>query len=475
MKLANKESAMNPNRYAAVACLLITMCVIQPLHGKDSTDKGVKTTLALTTWPEALFKARPDLDRFRDPDYFKALASDGLRAVDSKVLFERIAAATRANETYKALYLSRLFNAAHPDNRTGWTNRARLAASLGFVKEAAAAQANADAGSTDPIVGSALPGTFRVRPTTLADWAAAMALAADDTTARENRPIVMAVRDDLSGVSVPSAEEVQHLNRGPWVDAKPIQVDHVLPNLFAMPEATPMDRKSINGGMFALGMLATVGSSYATHIGATESALTFSELSGNAMAKASEVPSVYKGGKFVAVTYPSGIAKRTDMQPQTAGKHEAIGTPLPILWASGSSLSSAVPAFWRNGDTGKSFAMKVDSKTKKLEWKNHLVPALDYPRLMQFCDGGKQCTPHMTLLEVLLSSDDVRALAPGAEWDLPKLEFAASRYAAQQPLTIASASAGFVGFDKAGVVYQTTQSPTEWLTTPAPAQDKQKK
>jgi hypothetical protein len=469
--------AMNPTRTAAAVCLSITLSLIQPVHGRETSDKETKTTATPTpaTYPAALFKARPDLDRFHDPKYFNMVASDGLLTADSKALFERIAAATRSGEGYKALYLSRLFTDAQPNNRTGWSNRARLAASLGFVKEAAAAQANAEAESAEPIVGTALPGTFKVRPTTLSDWAAALALAADDTTAREGRPIVMAVRDDLSGVNVPSAEEVERRNRGPWVNAKPIQVDHVLPNLFAMPEAKPMDRKSINGGMFALGMLATVSSSYATHIGAADSALTFSELSGNAMAKAFEVPSEFKGGAFVAVTYPGGLEKRTDMQPKTAGKHEAIGTPLPILWASGPALSSTVPAVWRNGDSSKSFAMKVETKTKKLEWKNQVVPALYYPRLMQLCGDRNQCTPYTTLLEVLLSADDLRALAPGTEWDLPNVAFASSRYAAQQSLTVASAAEGFVGFDLAGVVFQTTQGPTEWLTTAVPVQNKQNK
>ena len=36
---------------------------------------------------------------------------------------------------------------------------------------------NAETGSTTPIQGGALPGTFKVRPTSLSDWAAAMALA----------------------------------------------------------------------------------------------------------------------------------------------------------------------------------------------------------------------------------------------------------------------------------------------------------
>ena len=115
-----------------------------------------------------------------------------------------------------------------------------------------------------PLAGTALPGTVKARPTTLADWAAAVALVADDTTAREGRAVVLAVRDDLSGVSVATAEAIERENRGPWATAMPVQLEDVLPNLFAMPQATPMDRKSMKGGMFALGALALAGSAYSS-------------------------------------------------------------------------------------------------------------------------------------------------------------------------------------------------------------------
>jgi hypothetical protein len=65
-----------------------------------------------------------------------------------------------------------------------------------------------------------------------------LALASDDVKAREGRAVVVAVRDDLSGVAVPTNEEIQQEARGPWANAKPVQLEDVLPNLFAMPQAT---------------------------------------------------------------------------------------------------------------------------------------------------------------------------------------------------------------------------------------------
>ena len=241
------------------------------------------------------------------------------------------------------------------------------------MQEAAASVANAQSNQPSPIQGEALPGSIKVRPASLADWAGAIALIADDVNAREGN-VAIAVRDDLSGVRVASQQEIEIEQRGPWATAQPVRLDDILPNLFVMPQATPMDKKSMRGGMFALGALAMATSSYATAIGAADSAAQFSQLYGNAMAKAFEVPSELKGGSYVATTYVGGALKRATVAPKTAGKHEAVGTPLPLLWATGPSMTPTVSASWRNGDSDKTLAMKLDAKTKKQEWKKYLRP-----------------------------------------------------------------------------------------------------
>lgn len=450
---------MKTTRFLTTVILAATM-----VGAVGADDKKSATAVAPATFPATFLKTSPDLQRFADPAYFKMLAADGLRTADPKALYQRMAAASRAGETYKALYLSRIFTDLQPDNATGWANRARLAKSLGFDAEAAGAQANADAGAGRPVAGGGLPGAFKVRPTTLADWAAALALAADDVTTREQRAVVVSVKDDLSGHNVPSNEEIQRQGRGPWLTARPVQVEDVLPNFFSMPQATPMDGKSMKGGMFALGALAMAASAYSSSIGAYDAATQYSELYGNAMGKAFEVPSEFKGGTFTATTYINGAVRNTKLVPKTSGKREAIGTPLPLLWASGPSLNSTVPATWRNGDTNKSLTMKIDSKTRKQEWKKHAVPTLFYPRVHRLC-GQSQCSPNLTLQEAMLSREDLQALAPGTESALPDLAAWMARYTSRQSMSVVAAGDTFTGFDAAGVVYVTRQRPTEWLIT----------
>jgi hypothetical protein len=457
---------MNKNFLAFLAVAAVSTIAV-----RAEDNKGAAATVP-ATYPVTVFKASPELDRFADPAYYRMLAADGLRSSDPKAVYERMVAAARAREGYKALYLSRIFTELEPANQTGWTNRAQLASALGFEAEAAAARANASIGTAARLSGGALPGVFQVRPETLADWAAAVALAADDTFAREGRQMVLAVRDDLSGVQVPATEEVQRQARGPWVTAKPVQLHDVLSNVFAMPSATPMDKKSMKGGMFALGIVTMAGSAYSQFSGVAESAATLSELSGNAMAKAFEVASDFKDGSFVSVTYVNGTPRSTTLKPKTAGKHEAIGTPVPMLWASGPSLSPAVQALWSNGDTSKSEAIRIDGKTTKQEWKKYELKPLMYPKVQQLCDRRDRCSSRLTILEVMLSADDLRALAPATASRLPNISTWSSQYGLGDHLTVAAAGERYTGFDASGVTYVTRQRPTEWLVTASAASKK---
>ena len=449
---------------AATAAAMAAVMAGAAVGADNDKDKAVAAALG---FPSLFVSTSPDLQRFADASYYRTLAADGIKSSDPKALYARIAAATQAGENYKALYLSRIFTLVQPANSTGWENRASFATALGFEAEAAGARANAASTSPAPLSGGALPGSFKVRPTTLSDWAAALAMVADDTTAREGRATVVAVADNLSGVDVPSNAAIEESGRGPWVDPKPVQVEDVLTNLFTMPQATPMDRKSMKGGLFALGALAMAGSAYSSATGVASTAAQLAQVSGNVMAHAFEVPSELKGGTFVSVTYANGVAKPTTIKPKTAGKYEAVGTPLPMLWASGPSLSSSVQAQWRSGDTSKSEAIRIDGKTKKQEWKKYELAAMTYPRMQRFCDDARRCSPMLTLLEVMLTADDLRALAPGTETRLPSLSAWTSRYNSRTGMTLGAAGDRFTGFDAAGTVYITRHRPTEWLVTAA--------
>ena len=235
-----------------------------------------------------------------------------------------------------------------------------------------------------------------------------------------------------------------------------------------------MDKKSMKGGLFALGALALAGSTFASTVGAADAAAAFSEMYGDAMAKAFEVPSELKGGSFVSTTFSGDVAKATTTTPRTSGKHEAIGTPLSMLWASGGSMSPTLQARWKSGDSSKSETMRIDAKTKKREWKKQEVPQLFYPRVHQLCAGSKDCSPRLTLLEVLLTAEDVAALAPGNEQRLPAIGAWHARYTSHEGMTVIAAGETYAGFDASGVIYVTRQRPTEWLTPVAPVNTAQK-
>jgi hypothetical protein len=107
---------------------------------------------------------------------------------------------TSAREGNKAPDRSRIFTDLERATEIGWTNRAQLAA---------------------------------------------IALMRGNTSAPEGRAVVLVVGDDPSGVDVPSTEDIQRQSLPPWVNAKPIQLNQVLPTFLAMPQATPMDRQSM--------------------------------------------------------------------------------------------------------------------------------------------------------------------------------------------------------------------------------------
>ena len=230
-----------------------------PRHRRHSSATFLKTSAELQRFADSLPTSRCSRPMVSAPPTQGAVATSASPRP------------ARPVESYKALYLSRIFTDLQPDNTTGWTNRAGLAASLGFDAEAAAAQANAEAGAGRPVVRWRPPG----RAQSPAENARRLgqprsALTADDLTTREGRTVVVSVKDDLSGVKkCRVTRKIQRQGRGPWATAQPVQVEDVLPNLFAMPQATPMDHKSVKGGLFALGVLAMAASAYASRSAAT--------------------------------------------------------------------------------------------------------------------------------------------------------------------------------------------------------------
>jgi hypothetical protein len=78
------------------------------------------------------------------------------------------------------------------------------------------------------------------------------------------------------------------------------------------------------------------------------------------------------------------------------------------------------------------------------------------------------------LLEVLLTPEDVAALAPGNEQRLPAIGVWHARYTSHEGMSVIAAGETYAGFDASGVIYVTKQRPTEWLTPAAPVNTAQK-
>ena len=162
----------------------LTPLVVVTAHASGLPEES-KPPVAGSRLPGSFIDAFPEFERFRDEGYSRLMAGDALRVADVKALFERMTAASRNGEIYKALYFARLFTHAKPELAAGWSNRAELAATVGVAQEAAASHANAQAGGHLSVPPAALPGAIKVRPSTLADWAAALALVSDDVAAKE--------------------------------------------------------------------------------------------------------------------------------------------------------------------------------------------------------------------------------------------------------------------------------------------------
>ena len=162
-----------------VSVLMVASCLTA--FAKKNEKQEVKQQQA-TGFGTAYTRVVKGAERFGDANYFKLMASDGIRTVDPKALYVRLQAAVAANERYKALYLARIFTDLKPDAPAAWNNRARLASALGLTEEAAACEQNATNPSQRVNVPLAdiLPGTgLGTIPTTLSDWAAATALLSD--------------------------------------------------------------------------------------------------------------------------------------------------------------------------------------------------------------------------------------------------------------------------------------------------------
>jgi hypothetical protein len=435
----------------------------------------VKTQVPDSSFPTTLLQTVEGAQRFQNPDYFGLLASGGIKSVDSKALFARSQAAVRANESYKALYFARLFTEAHPEIAAGWNNRAALAKAIGLTEEAAGSDANAkNVAHPVKVPLGILPGNgLKTKPTSLADWAAAMALLSDGLAEKEGKGALVAIKDSVSGIHQATAEEIAEQNQdakdagvspsGAWATPEPIKVEHVLGNVFSLRSADPMHFKSTNtGGMFAAMLMGGLAGMQQNPVARDQISDEAAEMAG----RASQVPSHYAGGSYTIATYPDGKEAATVQHPQPSGEDETVGLPVPLLWASGGSTTAFYSGRWIAANQ-KPYVKRITASDvgKDVRARRTNVPNdLRFPKFMTLCTGTANCSNPLTLMELLLTHEDIEAFAPALAASFDESANLRNAYKSDK-LVVRTAYAGgrMAAIDKDGTLYLLSPEPTNWL------------
>jgi hypothetical protein len=472
---------------SVVFLLLFMSCTFLLANDKKKKDgpASAATATPATAFPAAYTKLVDGATRFENPDYFSLMASDGIKKTDAKSLYARLQAAVAANERYKALYLARVLTQMRPENAAMWANRAQLATALGLTEEAAICQKDAEdpAHIVNPPLTDVLPGQgLAVKPATLADWAAATALLSDGVAEKAGKQALVAFKDSVSGIHEATAEEVQENDNdareaglpppGPWARPEPVQVAHVLGNVFSERGADPMHFKSMNkGGMFgAMVMAGLAGANQNTNPALAQQG---ADMAQQMAGQASNVPSHYKDGSYTRVTYAGDKEVDTPDHPLSAGLDEALGTPVPFLWASGGSTEPAFKGAWKSNQKTKTKRITPanledmnNAKAKRVDPPDQL----QFPKLMGLCVANnptskQSCTQPLTLLEVLLTPDDVGALAPSLSGSLLDTGTYRNAYGSLY-MTLTPGNGGgsrMWGVDGEGAAYPLYPNPTSWV------------
>lgn len=453
---------------------LWTICCLA--GGKDHP----KSTAA---FPETLTHTLQAGQRFASPAYFRFMAGDGLHSVDPRVLYARMQAAAQANEQYKAFYFATIFTELRPTLAAGWSNRAVLAATFGLTTEAKFCQKNAaDPQHAQPVNSSMLPGAaVKYKPVSLSDWAAAVALLANSVAEGEGPEALIAFRDDISGIHEATQQEIADSNAftqsagmpptGPWASAEPVCLQDVLANAFSLRSGQPMKyRFESRSGAFGAALLAGLsGVAAQSNPALAQAGLETAEDEND---RASQIPSHYSGGSYVTAIYRHNSQVLDTQKPRAAGVDHAIGSPMPLLLASGGSFAPVYVGHWAAGEKPLMKRITVsDLKSgKEVKFQERRPPdTLYFPKLITLC--AARCTLPVTLAELILTSDDVLALAPSlyidhltastGESTIPSV----SSYFQSGQIRLEGSFGGtqYVAFDDQGNTYILRWGPAEWV------------
>lgn len=398
---------------------------------------GAKEKAVETGFPQSFIRLLPGNGvRFNDQKYFRLYCSNGLATMDPEALFRRVDHAAKSGNAYKALFLARLFTRVRPDLDAGWNNRKQIAASLRLDEEVSAADKRAGAG------GFFLSGPPKSVPRSLADYAAALALAADDLAALFPKGALAAVVDSVSGI-----ESTWHDSLEP----KQQRLSDLLPNLLAVTGGKPAKFRVSNPGDSFMATLSSVAAGVSAGVGDTAGAEANARKSGEYSARAGAVPSHYVDASFVAARL-GGVQSQT-FYPKSGGESHLLDTPCPILVASGGALSAFTTArFVSREGFSKCFRVIRNGGSEGELVKRPPGTPLRFPRLMTLWVSGQELQI-VSPLEVILDHNDAKMF--DAPVSIPNLSVCNQAYATNQLLfTYSNTRGGITGLDSQDVAYQ---------------------
>ena len=134
-------------------------------------------------------------------------------------------------------------------------------------------------------------------------------------------------------------------------------------------------------------------------------------------------------------------------------------------------MEPMINAVWKTNQKLKVKKITTASADDEKSAKDFNPPdQLQFPKLMGLCVGNdpqsKQfCTDPMTLMELLLTPEDVAALAPGLTAGVQDVDMYRKTYGSLY-LTLRSGNGGssrMWGADGEGAIYRLNPSPTAWV------------
>lgn len=470
-------------RHAIILRLFIILSLVLPIcRNFGKTPKPSDSLNFERGFPQSYIRRLGAYaDRWANPDYYRALMGIDLPRADARGLFATIQRSSDRGQNYKALYLARLFTEAHPEIPAGWANRSSIAVTLGLAKEAAAALARSQGASGADVPLELLPGAgIRLRPRDIQDWAALIALVADGTAARTRATALVGVRDDVSGLWVSTPEEVSRVSQrvgspvSPWARALAVKMSDVAFNLFCFKDVKPMRESYTNRGALLAGLAMGAAGALSPDVTTSTNA---GYASGTLLQQAYSVPSNLKGGQYTKLIYNGDSPSSVTVKPTPSGSHDAIGSPVPLLWATGPARSPVVRGRVFGQGGGDPTVLKVDPQNganHKARFKRATVPDLAYPKLMALgwnCENNRIChdtTIPLSLFEVMLDTKDVRTLFPSQHFTAFDNSNVEAEYAAGNlTLCIGNLASdemnSVIGFDSHGVGFLARLYETQWL------------